>query len=207
MTWIEYLEAVTNLLTAMATLFGVGFAVYGINAWRREFVGKRKIEVAEDALALFYEVSDAVEAIRSPISSGAETEHIERWEGESDQRFHARKQAAVVYSRYEKRSELFSRWYAMRYRFMAQNGAEHGKSFDDLQTITRRVLAAAHTLSALWARDHFRTKEQREAHYDRVEKYEAIFWNMGGDEDSIKAEIQAVVSKFEDSCRKIISRK
>ena len=34
------------------TLAGL-FAIYGFDAWRREFVGKRRMELAEEVLALF----------------------------------------------------------------------------------------------------------------------------------------------------------
>lgn len=46
MDWLEVLTQISILV-----------AIYGINAWRREYVGKRQLELAEDSLALFYEAS------------------------------------------------------------------------------------------------------------------------------------------------------
>jgi len=42
-------------------------AIWGINAWRREFKGKRDMQLAEDVLCLLYQAEHAIEAIRFPI--------------------------------------------------------------------------------------------------------------------------------------------
>ena len=65
MDWIEIIKQIS-------ILFGIGVAIYGIDAWRREHVGKRQLELAEDTLALFYEAADAIKHIRHPASFGQE---------------------------------------------------------------------------------------------------------------------------------------
>jgi len=47
MKWLEIINPISIIVAA-------GVAVYGVNAWRREHVGKRRRELAEDTLALFY---------------------------------------------------------------------------------------------------------------------------------------------------------
>ena len=42
-------------------------AAYSLDAWRREFMGKRRMELAEEVLALFYQARDVIEQIRSPV--------------------------------------------------------------------------------------------------------------------------------------------
>ena len=61
MTWIEIVKQISIIL-------GIGVAFYGIDSWRREHTGKRRIELAEDALALFYEAVDAIKHMRHPAS-------------------------------------------------------------------------------------------------------------------------------------------
>ena len=46
--------------------------ILGVYAWRREFIGRRKIELAEDVLARFYEARDAIARIRSPFGTSSE---------------------------------------------------------------------------------------------------------------------------------------
>ena len=65
MDWLDGLQQVSLLV-------GIWVAIYGIDSWRREHTGKRQIELAEDALALFYEAADAIQNIRHPASFGHE---------------------------------------------------------------------------------------------------------------------------------------
>ena len=59
MDWVEIttrivLPAASSLATVVATIVAAGTAVWGICAWRREYTGKRRIDLAEDVLALIY---------------------------------------------------------------------------------------------------------------------------------------------------------
>jgi hypothetical protein len=46
--------------------------ISGIGAWKREFIGKRQIELAEQVLEKFFEIRDAVSFIRNPFSHNDE---------------------------------------------------------------------------------------------------------------------------------------
>jgi spore coat polysaccharide biosynthesis predicted glycosyltransferase SpsG len=149
-----------EILNQISLFLGICVAIYGINSWRREHVGKRQLELTEDTLALFYEAADAIRHMRHPASFGEEREAVERADSESDAQFQARKDASVIFHRYNQHQELFNKIHASRYRFMAQIGKEKSKPFEDLRGIVNEIVAAARTLSRLWARDHFRTDEQ-----------------------------------------------
>ena len=45
---------IADVITAVSVAIAALAFVVGVNAWRREFVGKRRIELAENVLALFY---------------------------------------------------------------------------------------------------------------------------------------------------------
>lgn len=65
----------TDLATiaqAVAIVSACWAIISGVGAWKREFIGKRKIELAEETLAAFFELKDAVAFIRNPWSSGEE---------------------------------------------------------------------------------------------------------------------------------------
>ncbi len=199
MSWIEGIQQVSILL-------GIWVAIYGIDAWRREHVGKRQLELAEDTLALFYEAADAIRHIRHPVSSGGETDHVERGENESDAQFQARKQASIVFHRYNQYQELFNKLHASRYRFMAQFGKDKSKPFDDVREIVNKIVASSRVLSRLWARDYFRTDQQWQEHLARIEKHEAIFWE-GGDDDPIIPKVEGLIRNIESTCQSIIAGK
>lgn len=46
--------------------------ISGVGAWKREFIGKRKIEIAEQVYSEFLEAKDAIAYIRNPFSSSSE---------------------------------------------------------------------------------------------------------------------------------------
>ncbi len=43
---------------AVSLIVAAWTAVYGISAWRREFLGKKRIDLAEEVLVSFYEAKD-----------------------------------------------------------------------------------------------------------------------------------------------------
>ena len=68
---MNFLDIVESIAVILASLF----AIHGINSWRREMKEKRKYEVAEEVLALFYEARDKISLIRMPaIMRGGEEE-------------------------------------------------------------------------------------------------------------------------------------
>ena len=56
---------VVSFAQAGAVVLACWAIISGIGAWKREFIGKRQIELAEQALAKFFEIKDAIAMIRS----------------------------------------------------------------------------------------------------------------------------------------------
>ncbi len=182
----------------------VWLAIDKINAWRRENLGKRRIELAEDTLALFYEARDTIRYIRSPAGFSHETEDVEQKPGEGDSEFNARKRASVVFYRYNQHQELFNKIHASRYRFMAQIGISEAKSFDELSKILRDITLSAHMLATLWVRDEFNPRSETESRREEIKKHEAIFWEGLEDDDPINPRVEKLVREIEETCRSII---
>lgn len=188
-------------------LFGIWVAIYGIDSWRREHKGKRQTELAEDTLALFYEAKDIIGYIRQPFSFGNETEGIERAKGESDADYDARKNANIVFIRYNKHIELFNKIHSMRYRFMAQFGKDNAKPFEDLHKVIKEITIAARMLSRLWPRTYFRTDEEFKKHHERIQKFEEVFWDGITEEDPINPKLNEIINNIESICKNVIEGK
>ncbi len=193
-----------DTIKSISIIITIWVAVYGIDAWRREHVGKRQIELAEDTLALFYEAVDVIKHIRHPMSYANETDEITQLTNESNEKYEARKSASVVFVRYQKNQELFNRLHASRYRFMAQLGKEKAKPFDDIRAVTGKIIGSARMLSKLWARNHFRTDERWESHQKDIDKFEAIFWEGISDEDPINEQLDQIIIEIEKTCKVVI---
>ena len=200
MDWLEVIREISILI-------GVWVAIYGIDSWRREHTGRRQYELAEETLAMFYEARDAVRHMRHPMTSTGETEDVKLGEGETEKAWEARKNASVVFKRYNTHQELFGKLWAMRYRFMVQFGQEKAKPFNDLQGIVNEVMISARMLARLWARDSFHSEERWNRHLDSVEKCEAIFWEGVDDEDPINPKLDKVIEEIEKTCSTIIKGK
>jgi hypothetical protein len=198
------LMGLTGILRDIAVIIGIVIAIYNINSWRREHIGKRKIELAEDTLTLFYEAVDVIHYLRCPGGFTSETEDIKQMNGESEVAYQARKNASVLLKRYNEHQELFSRIHAMRYRFMVQIGKEEAKSFDELRKIIIELITSVRRLSRLWAAPTSRTEEQWTKHQQDVEKYESIFWEGLTENDPINLRVKKVLLDIERICHKTI---
>jgi hypothetical protein len=204
---IEIIKALPMIIASVAAIIASAVAIYGINSWRREHTGKRRLELAEDTLAFFYEAKDAISHMRSPLSWSYETEGVKRGEKESDISWDARKSASVMLKRYNDHQELFNKLHAMRYRFMAQVGKKEAEPFEELRKITIELTTSARVLARLWAREHFRNGQDVEKFHERIQKYEDIFWETFEEDDPINPRLDAAIDEMEKTCKAIISGK
>ncbi|CAN5466516.1 hypothetical protein BH09VER1_BH09VER1_25990 [soil metagenome] len=180
--------------------------IFGIDAWRREFVGKRRIALAEKVLVAFYEARDALARIRHSSGYVGEGAERERRPNESAEESRILDQANVVFVRYNEEREIFNRLRALRYRTVARLGASAIEPFDELDKAIKGVFKAAGLLGTLyWRRDHFRTEDQLERHLREAQKYEAMFWATGDEEDEISRGMNGTIVKVEAICRPIIA--
>lgn len=175
---------------------------YGIDAWRREFVGKLRIELAEEVLALFYQARDIIESIRSPFGFGGEGETRKPSPNESPEHKEALDQAYVLIERYNRHVEVFSRIRALRYRFMAQFDSNASKPFDDLnRTINELILSAQQ--KARYSTQSFQSNIAAEKHQKKFLEVDSIYYS-GSEEDPIAPRVEAIIEDIESTCKKVI---
>jgi hypothetical protein len=189
-------DVITSISVAIAALAFIA----GINAWRREFVGKRRIELAESVLALFYEAQDAIREIRNPFSYVGEGATRKRSESETEEESQLLDKAYVVFERYKKREKLFAELHSMKYRVMATFSSNAGESFDELDRIINEIFSSAHILGTFyWKRKGLvrMSEDEFQNHLEQMKKYEAVFWYMGEERDEITPRVQRAVSKIE----------
>ena len=204
---MELLKDISLIVGIWAAIISFVMILYNLDAWRREHIGKRKIELAEEILVLFYEAADVIRFMRNPLSSTEEMKGIAQDDNESQEQYQARKDASVVFYRYNQNQELFNKIHASRYRFMAQIGKDEAVPFDELRKIVNDIMFSARMLARLWPRKHFRDDKQKEKHWAQINKYEAIFWGGIEEEDPINPRIDKVIEDIEKVCQPIIEGK
>jgi hypothetical protein len=198
---------VAEFLKSASIVVASGVAIWGINAWRREHVGKKRLDTAEEMLSLFYQARDAIADIRSPGSFATEASGRARHPDESDDDARVRDMAYIPIARYQRQSELFGKLKTLRYRAMAQFGPHSGKPFDDLDQVLREILAATHTLAGLWR--NLGGPNNRDRNLELQRKLEARIWagaDPDGGPDTMAARIDAIVNEVERLARPQVDR-
>ena len=186
MPWVE----IVGVIEKLGGILLVGIAIYGLNRWRREHVGRKRIDLAEETLAIFYEVSEVLDDIRSRMAS--EDEGV----GEDGQYSVSR----MIRTRFASRQELFNRMYALRYRFMSTFGKAAAEPFEKLHTASAKVRAAAKVLARLEHRGSHAKAD--EAAYEKLDAQ--VFG--GADQDEISERIDKAVESMEAFCRNTITK-
>ena len=191
-----------ELLRDVSILGAALMAIYGIDEWRRAHVGKRRIDLAEETLAKFYEVQDALRAIRHPAGFGYEAKTLTQHDSESDEHFAARQELSMIIYRLENSDELFRELAAMRYRFAAAFGHNEAEPFNDILKIRSKIISAVHILPRL--------RSQPAQRYDdpdfvkKVERLDQTIWGGDDDDDELNKSLADAVSRIEKVCRGVI---
>ena len=141
-----WLEITLSIIETVFIVGGAVIAILGLNTWRKEMVGKRKSELAEEVLALFYEARDIFSWARFPGGYSSEGETRPVIEEESTEQAEARKGWYVPAERLIKHTDLFSRLHSLKYRFIAYFGTDASKPFEGIKSIHDKILIATSTL-------------------------------------------------------------
>lgn len=143
----QTIQDLFDLLESVAVIAAAVVAAFGVNSWRREHVGKRQLELAEEVLAMFYEAQDAVRAIRSPFGYTNEGRTRKPETNETASQKEWRDRAFVTIERSQQFSPLLSKIRSARYRFIAIFGTEAGEPFLELNRLINELHWAANDYS------------------------------------------------------------
>jgi hypothetical protein len=143
----EFVKAVAPAATAAAAATATWIGYKGLTKWQTELLGKRKTELAEEALADFYQMQDIMRAVRSPVGWwGAEGLTRKAGTNESPEQKHKLDQAFSTIERYNKHSEFHAEFRAKRYRMRALFGASADEAYLRMNEAVGTVLGAAQML-------------------------------------------------------------
>ena len=198
--WDSFLQ----ILQAGSIIGAAGTAIWGINAWRRETVGRRKIELAEETLANFYEARRIMRSVRSTAGFGGEGQSRPREDDEDPDDARYFDGVYVPIERLQKHSEFFARIAASKYRFMALFGPTTATPFDELEAITNEIVGAADSLFRRRKSFQRRQNIQKQDH-DRMRELESIIWWAGTDNDPLNDRLEGAITSVEQTCQPILT--
>jgi hypothetical protein len=200
-------ETIASVVESLAVIIAAIVAIFGITAWRREHVGRKRIDTAEEILEAFYRIRDALAHIRHPYASGSEGRTRIRRDGEREDESQLLDNAYVAIERYQAYKDDFARLRALKYRSLAYWGTKATLPFDTLDVIVNRVWAAARSLPYQWRREFADpSTPEFDKHLKRLNKLEADFW-AGSEDDTLTPLADKMVIQAEELCRPVIAGK
>jgi hypothetical protein len=105
---------------------------------------KRRLDVAEEVLALFYETEEAIRVLKSPFGFMADGRQPER---ESDTAANVSTgPASIVEQQYQMREGVFNNLRSKKYRFRATFRGDTGEPFELIEAALTKILTAARML-------------------------------------------------------------
>jgi broad specificity phosphatase PhoE len=187
-----WLAAAGEAATGLAAIVAGWAAVRGLDDWRREAVGRRKAELAEEVLAQFYRAKDILTWARFPDRA-----HGERT-SDASRNAQLRLAASAPIERLVQESQLFSELQASRYRFMAYFGEAAARPFADLGAIHSEIVTSAGEL--------VRTFDDNAEPPDpaRRDAWETTVGWGGEDLDTLARRLDEAVAEIERTCRPLI---
>jgi hypothetical protein len=191
---------IATIAQAVAVITACWAIVSGVGAWKREFMGKRQIELAEQLLAKFFEVRDAIAFVRNPFSGSDEGKSRKRGDTELSQDSDLLDRGYIVIERYQKRETAFADFNTLKYRCMASFGAETESIFVETNKVVNSIFISARMLATHYWKRQGRVpmeKDEFQKHLDEMHQYEGIFWDFGGEEDEIRKRLRGIQTSLE----------
>jgi len=190
------------LIAAIAAIATAFFASRALSAWRGELIGRRKVELAEDILAVAHEASEMIKGSRSPMAFNGEGASLNVGpDVEDDQRRNAEAMYAPA-ERLGAKPDLWAKIEALRFRARVYFGEPVRTAMAEVL----RVRLEVHNASILLARNALRAPAQRVSH-DVQERYEAKIWYADEPDDPLQARLDGAIAVLQLSCGPVISEK
>jgi len=130
-----------NMLSALGMLVTLFLGLVG---WRIQLIGKRRTELAEEALLAFAHAIDALASIRAPMSFEAEYQALRKELGEPPETKLPGESFRVTLWRLGKHSERFAEMRRLQLLCRYHFGEKADAAFEQLHLARHRVWVGAH---------------------------------------------------------------
>lgn len=193
MSWDEILRAAPPIVQAVSIAVTAVFAVISLRAWRTQLIGKRRFEIAEQAIVAIYKAKEALEWIRSPASFGGESAERPRHDRESEGEARLRDAYFVPFKRIKDTSADFAELTKVRLLCRAYFGDEIVKKIEVLFQALTQVRVSAKMLYDSVGEDTVTLARQVEFYIDCKRQ----IWATGDGKDKLTASINDAVKELD----------
>ena len=196
MDWPAIITGMKDVLTAGAAVFATFTGWRALNRWQTESVGKRRLEVAGDALAGFYQMREIIRSVRAPYISRRE---MAPPEGASDEGrpnpFYG------IQNRISQHSEEIGEFFSSKHIFSATFGPEYEGPWHEISDVFLKINIATDMLVASKGRvggdDGLALELYREL---------SLVVARRDKDDEVATQVDTAVAEMEKVCRPIMGR-
>lgn len=200
---LSSLEIIESIAVIVASII----AIYSLNSWRREAKWKRKYELAEEALALFYIAKHRLEQIRSPLGFTSEGDSRPKEDYEELKEKKILNTAYIPRERFEKDNEPFLKLQALKFRFITVFGKETAKYFDGITILLHEIFWAAKDIAEIQLGEkEFVDRKEKGEEVKRLNRI--VYLNYSKPQEDLHGmKISNLIEEIEQYCNKIIKEK
>jgi hypothetical protein len=140
--WEALFKFAPSVLQAVSIAVTAVFAIISLRAWRRQLLGRRKIEIAEGTLLATYKIKEAMTYIRNPgafVGGSTRPRQPDEPEGLAS----LRDSYFVPLERMQKTSGDFAEFEKMQLLCHVYFGPEAGQPFERVKKVRHTVWVAA----------------------------------------------------------------
>ena len=211
----------SSALGNVALLVGMWVAIEGLFVWRTQLVGSRRIDLAEEVLALAYQATDVIQLMRSGYTSAGEGASRIAADTESEEVRRIRDLRYIPAERYNQHAEVFGRLQAVRSRYMVWFGTDDADALRVFRQQANLVMVAAAYLSDREVSSNTQMPESREMEILRSRSryaqeamrshYELIVADGRAErmqppvDDPVEAELNSALGRIEGHWRTIMN--
>lgn len=177
---------------AFAALFGVGFAFYTVQDWKREYRFKRNAELLEEALVLFYQAEHSIAYLRNGFIFSNDLTDIDSTELDENYSKERYKYTHTILKRFNEKQHIFDKLYAIELRFRARFGNETTAVFTSMKEKVKELMLAA---------DRYSIKGLQK---DQISEIKKVIWkdcHLQNETDTYGESISKIIGEFEKLCR------
>lgn len=203
MTWIELgeiLKVAGSLATGGAACVGAYVAFRGLRKWQEETIGKRRAEVAEQALSGFLQIRRVFDTVRSKGIRINEGTSRSPEPNESPELKRERDRYFVPLERLANEHERFANLDKIRYVFEALFGKDAAKPFNVIDEIYGEIASSAEILIQMALANP--TRQDRE---NDMPLRNGIGW--GKRPDQIDLKLDDALKSIENTCRPVLAER
>ena len=196
--WVDWGELVVSILQIFIGCLTLYFAYSALSTWKKEFLGKKEIELAEEVVIRMGILKDILEQVRNGFTFKGETDEVEQelsqqTENGKIQQIHKNRLFYLVpVLRLQKNNKEIQSFLELKYKAEVYWSDSYSNLFDEIKSIVISIHSAAKILYG----DRAGSKK---------EEYENTIWLMP--DDQISKKVNSIYEQFKSNWAHLCGKK